>query len=193
MKNLCSENTVLWLRSVCKKALSLSFVVITFYMQRTLFWHGYPVMDGWYLQLLLGPNATASFPEEFKDYLADTEGESRGSGATLLTSVKDNQKGKMRIPSAHIIAQNFPNPFNASTIIRFSIPHTMTNSFTELTVFNIQGKTVKTLLERELPCGHYLTKWDGRDDFGGEVASGVYLYELRVGSELCVGKMNLVR
>ena len=69
----------------------------------------------------------------------------------------------------------------------------MTNSFTELTIFNIQGKAIKTLLERKLPSGYYLTKWDGTDDYGDKVAIGVYLYELRVNSDHYVGKMNLVR
>ena len=74
-------------------------------------------------------------------YLADANGSSRGPGLKLLTSVRDDKKKV--IPESQLIARNYPNPFNPSTIISFTIPSDLTNSQTELIIYNIQGEVVK--------------------------------------------------
>ncbi len=124
-------------------------------------------------------------------YLADSSGNSKGQGLQLVTSVeKDNDK---IIPETHLIAQNYPNPFNPSTIISFSIPYDLTNSMTELVIYNIQGQIVKRLVREVLPSGSYLTRWDGTNESGVKVSSGIYIYNLRVADKQFSGKMTLLK
>jgi hypothetical protein len=137
--------------------------------------------------------ASSSRPDWVNIYLANTEGQSRGPGLNLITGVKDPDPTETQQPSGFIVAQNYPNPFNASTIIRFSITHAMAGLNARLTVYNIQGEAIKKLVERALSAGTYLTRWDGTDDTGRNVATGTYFYELRVGSHCFAGKMNLLR
>ncbi|MGE5861795.1 MAG: FlgD immunoglobulin-like domain containing protein, partial [Ignavibacteria bacterium] len=135
-------------------------------------------------------NATLR-PSWVNIYLADENGSSRGEGLKLMTSVDDNKH--KTIPETHLLARNYPNPFNPSTIISFSIPYDLTNSRTELIVYNIQGEVVKRLVDETLPSGNYLTRWDGRNDLGNQVTSGIYIYSLRVADKQVSGKMTLIK
>ena len=124
-------------------------------------------------------------------YLADNSGNTKGKGLQLVTSVeKDNNK---IIPETHLIARNYPNPFNPSTIISFTIPYDLTNSMTELVIYNIQGQIVKRLVREVLPSGNYLTRWDGTNESGVKVSSGIYIYNLRVADKQFSGKMTLLK
>jgi hypothetical protein len=127
-------------------------------------------------------------PDWVNIYLADSSGNSRGGGATLITSVNNDPKDP-DIPDSYIIAKNYPNPFNPSVIINFSIPYDLTNSLAELVIYDIQGQKVKTLVKEVLPSGNYLTKWDATTDNGTGVSSGVYLYVLKVAGQQFTGKM----
>jgi Protein of unknown function (DUF3160)/FlgD Ig-like domain len=130
-------------------------------------------------------------PDWVNLYLADSTGNSRGSGSTLLSV--DNTNHPEKIPVSNLIVRNYPNPFNPSTIISFTIPTDLTNDKAELIIYNIQGEEVKHLIDRELAAGNYLVKWFGKNDSGIPVASGIYIYRLRVAGKQAVGKMNLVR
>jgi len=72
---------------------------------------------------------------------------------------------------------NYPNPFNPTTTISFSIPE---ESKVELSVFNIKGQKVKTLAKDSYQKGKHSVVWQGNDDFNKEVGSGVYFYKLNV-------------
>jgi len=85
---------------------------------------------------------------------------------------------------------NYPNPFNPQTNIRFEIPN---NSFTEVTVYDIQGRTVKTLLSKNLASGAHTISWNGTNSFNHSVASGLYFCFLRAGDFTAVKQMVLVR
>jgi hypothetical protein len=124
-------------------------------------------------------------------YLADVNGSSRGEGLTLITSVEYDKK--KIIPETQLIAKNYPNPFNPSTIISFTIPFNLTNSQTELIVYNIQGEVVKKLVDEILPSGNYVTRWDGTNEFGNQVTSGIYIYSLRVADKQVSGKMTMIK
>ncbi len=78
------------------------------------------------------------------------------------------------------LKQNFPNPFNSSTTINFTIPNHLTNSNTKLTIYNIQGKIIKKLIEKKLPSGNYSTRWDGTDNMGIKATSGIYYYIMKL-------------
>ena len=85
---------------------------------------------------------------------------------------------------------NYPNPFNATTTIRYSLPQ---NANVELTVFNILGQKVRTLVEGEQSAGEHIAIWDSNNEQGRAVASGVYFYRLRIGDEVLVKRMSLLK
>jgi len=93
-------------------------------------------------------------------------------------------------PTGVALAQNFPNPFNPSTSIRFQVPDPASVT---LEILDLRGRRVRELLEGPLAAGYHTVPWDGTDDAGVAVASGVYLYRLRVGAEERVRRMLLVR
>lgn len=85
---------------------------------------------------------------------------------------------------------NYPNPFNPKTTIKFSTPELQK---IELTVYDILGKKVKTLISKKLPAGKYKTQWDGTNSTGNPVASGLYIYKLKGENRSITKKMLLVR
>ena len=91
--------------------------------------------------------------------------------------------------------QNYPNPFNPTTNIRFRIPQRGRSDFglVNLSVYDVLGKLISTLVNKKLPPGSYTVQWDGKDRFGNDVASGVYLYRLRHNRQVLTRKMMLLR
>jgi hypothetical protein len=99
------------------------------------------------------------------------------------------------LPKAFALAPNHPNPFNPSTTIRFDIPATGAGNgeiSVRLSIYDIRGRRVRTLLEADRPPGRHRAHWDGRDDAGAPAASGVYIYRLEAGPFRAVRKMTLV-
>ncbi|RKY99389.1 MAG: hypothetical protein DRQ13_02375 [Ignavibacteriae bacterium] len=133
----------------------------------------------------------ATRPDWVNIYLADSLGQSRGSGGVLITSVNNDENPV--IPQTEILLGNYPNPFNPTTIIAFTIPYDLTNSLTELKIYDLQGRLIKTLVNEVLPAGNYLSKWDGKNDNGNLVASGVYIYNLKVAYKQKSGKMTFLK
>jgi len=88
------------------------------------------------------------------------------------------------------LLQNFPNPFNPSTTVEYSVSH---EDIVEITILNIQGRKVRTLVNQNTVPGRYRAVWDGRDDKGNAVASGVYLCRLQIGSYASVKKMLMLK
>ena len=88
------------------------------------------------------------------------------------------------------MGQNWPNPFNPSTTIMIEIPST---ELLHLTVYNVLGQKVKTLLNKRYSPGIHRIEWDGKDERGIPAASGVYFYQLRAGNYHQTKKMILVR
>jgi len=92
--------------------------------------------------------------------------------------------------SAFVLEQNFPNPFNPSTVIRFSLPGAGPVS---LSIYDVNGRIVRTLVDETLRAGQHEVTWDGRDAAGHEVASGVYLVRLMTPAGTVVRRATLVR
>jgi hypothetical protein len=122
-------------------------------------------------------------------YLADSLGNAKPTGSNLLTSVRDDLMPGAGTPEDFLILNNYPNPFNATTLINFSIPPGLTGSKVSINIYNIQGKLVKKLIDTELPAGNYLHRWDGKDDSGLQTSSGVYIYTLNVNENILSKKM----
>ncbi len=89
-----------------------------------------------------------------------------------------------------ITLSNFPNPFNPSTTIRFDLPK---DSDVTLSIYNIKGQKVKSLVNEKLEMGRYNIRWDGDDATGKQMSSGVYLYRLEAGGHTKVKKMLLLK
>ncbi|MCB2229593.1 T9SS type A sorting domain-containing protein [bacterium] len=94
------------------------------------------------------------------------------------------------LPTTVQLEPNYPNPFNPTTTIRFSLP---TAGDVRIEVFNILGQKVRTLLEDYRSAGSYSVVWDGRSDGGDRVSSGVYFYRLTAGETRESRKMLLLR
>jgi hypothetical protein len=94
------------------------------------------------------------------------------------------------LPSGYKLEQNYPNPFNPSTTIEFELPH---RGHATLSVYNILGRRVATLVDRELPAGHHTITWDGRADDGNIPATGIYLYRLTANGFTQTRKMVLLK
>ena len=86
--------------------------------------------------------------------------------------------------------QNFPNPFNPSTTIRFELP---VDARVRLDVFRLDGGRVARLADAVMPAGRHGIVWRGLDDRGAPVASGVYFYRLETGDARMVRRMTLLR
>jgi hypothetical protein len=93
-------------------------------------------------------------------------------------------------PDRWFLAENYPNPFNPATTIRFGLA---SPSHVELVIYNVLGGRVRTLDSRDYPAGEHALSWDGRDDRGRAVASGVYFYRLVAGDFDQARKMLLMR
>jgi hypothetical protein len=106
----------------------------------------------------------------------------------IVASVDDDNP---TLPAGFELSQNYPNPFNPSTRIQFNLER---SARVNLSVYNVLGQHVKTLMDDEVEAGSATVLWDATDDDGGEVASGVYFYRMLVdnGSTM-TKKMLLVR
>jgi poly(3-hydroxybutyrate) depolymerase len=94
------------------------------------------------------------------------------------------------LPQRFALEQNYPNPFNSETVIRFAL---QASAKVELALYNLAGQKVATLAEGVREAGAYTLRWDGRDDSGRELASGVYVYRLQGGSRTETRKLLLLR
>jgi hypothetical protein len=99
-------------------------------------------------------------------------------------------------PPVYRLFQNYPNPFNSSTVVWYYLPDVgYQPADVELAIYNLLGKRVRTLVKRRQYPGDHKVRWDGKDDSGEEVASGIYFCRLKVsGLELVKPrKMLLLR
>jgi len=75
--------------------------------------------------------------------------------------------------------QNYPNPFNPTTTIQYSLPY---DSNVKIEIFDILGHRIRTLVNQRKNAGVYQIEWDGRNNYGRRVASGLYIYQIKAGS-----------
>ncbi|RMG60970.1 MAG: T9SS C-terminal target domain-containing protein [Calditrichaeota bacterium] len=95
-----------------------------------------------------------------------------------------------RAPERFQLAQNYPNPFNPETVIAYSLP---VASAVKLVVYDALGREIRTLVQQNQPAGQYRVRWDGRDEQGRPVPSGVYFYRLQAGRFSASRKMLLLK
>ena len=103
------------------------------------------------------------------------------------TAVRDPNA---EVPAVYELGQNYPNPFNPSTTISYGVPR---NGEVTLVVYDMLGRQVRELARGYASAGRYTVTWDGHDDQGHVVGSGMYLYRLTAGDHAMVNKMVFVK
>jgi subtilisin family serine protease len=97
---------------------------------------------------------------------------------------------ELSVPREFSLYQNYPNPFNLGTSISFYLPQ---RSQVSLSIFNILGEKVKTLISADIPAGSHAITWDGTNDAGSVVGTGIYLYKMTAGDKSVTKKMSLLK
>lgn len=104
-------------------------------------------------------------------------------------SLKNDQESIEEVPVKAAL-YNYPNPFNPSTIISYSVP---AECQVELEIYNVKGQLVKTLVNGTSPAGEFKVTWQGVDNSGNKVGSGIYFSRLKTGKEVLNKKMVLLK
>jgi hypothetical protein len=99
-------------------------------------------------------------------------------------------KASAGLPTEYWLSQNYPNPFNADTHIEFKLADA---GYTTLKIYNTTGQLVRTLVDGYMEATHHKVRWDGRNEYGGLVASGIYFYRLSSGKFAEMKKMSFLR
>ena len=94
------------------------------------------------------------------------------------------------VPNNYYLHENYPNPFNPTTTLRFDLPDM---SDVNLTIYNMLGQRVRTFNMQSTPAGYHSIKWNATNDYGEQVGAGVYLYQLRANHYLETRKMVLLK
>ena len=123
-------------------------------------------------------------------YLADYYGNAVYHYAADYSSTTDEESDKGMLADGYSLKQNYPNPFNPSTKIEFYVP---VNELVNLTVFDLEGKIVKTIINQDLRAGQHVVNWDGTNDKGVKVSTGMYLYQLRTNTMKINKMMTLIK
>jgi hypothetical protein len=110
----------------------------------------------------------------------------------IETSIQNN--GENSLPRSFSLSQNYPNPFNPSTVITFDIPGSAVTSHpASLTVYDVRGKLVRNLINEYLEPGIHRTIWNGKNEAGQPVPSGIYFYVLHCGDRIVTRKMTVLK
>jgi hypothetical protein len=118
----------------------------------------------------------------------------RFQGCTEIVIVGDNptdvSQGDAPTPQRFALLGNYPNPFNATTLVKFQLTRP---SLVELNVYNILGQKVKTLVKEQMTSGSKQIIWDGTDENGRQLATGIYFYRLVTVEGRQTGKMTMLK
>ena len=144
-------------------------------------WKTYTTEDG-----LAGYQVNAVLVDPDGEKWFGTQGGLSRMSVETITSVSGEQK----LPGAYSLHQNFPNPFNPATTISYELPQ---RTHVTLQIYNIPGQEVRTFVSNQLPAGYHKIHWDGRNNAGVQLPSGVYFYRLTAGNFIQTRKMVLMK
>jgi len=105
----------------------------------------------------------------------------------VATGIADDHS---TLPQTFALRPNYPNPFNPSTVIAFELPR---SSAVEIIIYNVLGQSVRNLVNGDRPAGRHSITWDGRDNAGHAVPSGMYFYRIEAGGFVAAKKMLLLK
>lgn len=134
-------------------------------------------------EIVLGRFENTSTAISIKDVVV-----SDANGKTILTNIINN--GESSIPTEYYLLQNYPNPFNMETRIEFGLPKT---SDVEVNIYNILGQRIKTISKKEMSAGRHTINWNGRNEVGNVVSSGVYIYQMKANQFIANKKLMLLK
>ena len=109
---------------------------------------------------------------------------------TAASGVREIHGSEDTRPSEFSLSRNYPNPFNPITNIEFSLSKA---AHVKIDIFNIVGQRVRTLVDEEMKSGRYVADWDGKDEQGNSVSSGIYFYRMQADDFSDMKKMLLVK
>ena len=126
------------------------------------------------------PRDENNYRERVRNLLAELRGIALGQNANQAPPV----------PEEYFLAQNYPNPFNPITTISYGLPEA---SHVKITVYDILGRKVITLVDNDQPAGYHRVLWDSKSHQGITVSSGIYFYRLEANNFMDVKKMALLK
>jgi hypothetical protein len=132
----------------------------------------------------------AVYTPAFEGFGTATHQDGLGFCYLLYDPVADVSDRGGSLPKNFSVSQNYPNPFNPTTTIEFDVPN---KSQVNLTVYNVLGQKVKTLVNQEMAAGTYKADWDGRGESGTSISSGIYFYKFEAGSYVTTKKMVMLK
>jgi len=109
---------------------------------------------------------------------------------TDTTTITGNEQVIPTIPKSYELSQNYPNPFNPTTAIKYQLPESQNVT---LEIYNSLGEKIRTLVNYYQNAGYHTAQWDGMNNAGHSVASGMYLYRITAGKFTSVKKMLLLK
>ncbi len=142
---------------------------------------------GW---IVMGNEAATSTAKRLDSKEHPTEGSRPALTVTYTATSVENANG---LPEQFTLAQNFPNPFNPSTVINYTIPRSLNSAQVTIEIFNLLGQRVKMLLDTKQAAGEHNIQWNGENDAGNLVTSGIYFYRLKAESFVEMRKMTFLR
>ncbi len=113
---------------------------------------------------------------------------------TLFCGPTSVQESERNSPAGFLLSQNYPNPFNPETRVEYAVPGSQKDGVPVLLeIYNVLGQLVRTLVDQPQSGGKHEVVWDGKDDGGKDVASGIYFYRLKAGETVETKRMVLIR
>ncbi len=113
-----------------------------------------------------------------------------GQSSSVLGTITGVNNSESNLPKTFALRQNYPNPFNPTTNIQFDVPKT---SNVKIEIYDVLGREVRTLVDQNMTAGHYTKVWNGLNDRGQQVVSGIYIYRMEAGSFVSLKKMILLK
>lgn len=107
-----------------------------------------------------------------------------------MSPVQGEDEDLSQIPDHFDLGQNYPNPFNPNTVIEYALPQ---RSSVKITIYNVLGQKVKVLKDKTEEAGYKSVVWDGKDDSGVELASGIYFYRIMAKDFVKTRKMTMIK
>ncbi len=105
-------------------------------------------------------------------------------------TIADEDKQSNIIVNQYVLSQNYPNPFNPNTKIEFMIPFM---EQVNVSVYNLEGRLVKTLVNQVMSAGNHVVNWDGTNEIGAKVSTGMYIYQLKTNSTNLNRRMTFIK
>ena len=148
-------------------------------------WHNW---DGSGVGVTDGPRG-AAFDADGNLYLADFYSNAVYHYAYDGLTISDDKQSNV-VANDYVLAQNFPNPFNPNTKIEFKIPMM---EQVNISVYNLEGRLIKTLVNQVMSAGNHVVNWDGTNEIGAKVSTGMYIYQLKTNSTNLNRRMTFIK